>query len=115
MAKSTSRLALVYFYQDKPLSQIQTLFQEAERIIGKKLGSQNPTYAEILKNMAIANIAAGNYTLAFTYLNQARSIWAKKIGKRNYLNAANVAVLKGDIYYRQKNYKKTASDPQITT
>ncbi|MEP1093842.1 MAG: CHAT domain-containing tetratricopeptide repeat protein [Cyclobacteriaceae bacterium] len=104
VAKSTSRLALVYFFQEKPLTQVQALFQESEKIIGKKLGSENPTYAEILKNMAIANIAAGNYTLAFSYLNQAENIWSKKIGKRNNINAASAAVLKGDIYYKQKNY-----------
>lgn len=106
VAKSTSRLALVYFFQEKPLTQVQGLFQEAERIIGKKLGSQNPTYAEILKNMAIANISAGNYSLAFTYLNQAETIWSKKIGKRNNINAASAAVLKGDIHYRQKQYSE---------
>jgi len=106
VGKSISKLALVYFYEDKPLPQIQSLFQDAERIIGKKLGSNNPTYAEILKNMAIANIAAGNYSLAFSYLDQAEVIWKKKIGKRNNINAATAQVLKGDIYYRQKNYEK---------
>ncbi len=106
VAKSTSRLALVYFFQERPLTEVQGLFQEAERIIGKKLGSSNPTYAEILKNMAIANIAAGNYTLAFSYLSQAESIWSKKIGKRNNINAASTAVLKGDIYYKQRNYSE---------
>lgn len=104
VGKSTSKLALVYFYQDKPLTQIQSLFQEAEGIIGKKLGSNNPTYAEILKNMAIANIAAENYSLAFTYLNQAERIWKNKIGKRNNINAATALVLKGDIFYKQRNY-----------
>lgn len=106
VGNSTSKLALVYFYQDKPLTQIQSLFQEAEKIIGKKLGSNNPTYAEILKNMAIANIAEGNYSLAFTYLNQAENIWKNKIGKRNNINAATALVLKGDIFYKQKNYSK---------
>jgi len=104
VGNSTSKLALVYFYQDKPLTQIQSLFQEAEKIIGKKLGSNNPTYAEILKNMAVANIADGNYSLAFTYLNQAEKIWQQKIGKRNNINAATAMVLKGDIFYKQKNY-----------
>lgn len=106
VGKSTSKLALVYFYQDKPVTEIQPLFQQAERIIGKKLGSNNPTYAEILKNMAVANIASGNYSLAFTYLNQAESIWKAKIGKRNNINAASTLVLKGDIYYKQKNYSE---------
>ena len=68
------------------------------------MGSENPTYAEILKNMAIANIASGNYSLAFSYLSQAESIWSKRIGKRNNINAASAAVLKGDIYYKQRNY-----------
>ncbi len=104
VGNSTSKLALVYFYQDKPLTEIQKLFQQAEGIIGKKLGSNNPTYAEILKNMAIANIASGNYSLAFTYLNQAENIWKAKIGKRNNINAASALVLKGDIYYKQRNY-----------
>lgn len=104
VGNSISKLALVYFYQDKPLTEIQNLFQEAERIIGKKLGSNNPTYADILKNMAIANIAAGNYSLAFTYLDQAQTVWSKKIGKRNNINAATTQLLKGDIYYKQKNY-----------
>ncbi|MEQ9468507.1 MAG: CHAT domain-containing protein [Ekhidna sp.] len=109
VGKSTSKLALVYFYEDKPLTQIQSLFQEAEQIIGKKLGSNNPTYAEILKNMAIANIASGNYSLAFTYLNQAENIWKQKIGKRNNINAATTQVLKGDIYYKQKNYAEAVN------
>lgn len=104
VAKSTSKLALVYFFQEKPLTTVQPLFQEAERIIGKKLGSNNPTYAGILKDMAVVNISAGNYSLAFTYLNQAESVWSKKLGKRNNINAATTQVLKGDIYYRQRNY-----------
>ena len=106
VGNSISKLALVYFYQDKSLTEIQNLFQEAERIIGKKLGSNNPTYADILKNMAVANIAAGNYSLAFSYLDQAESVWSKKIGKRNNINAATTQVLKGDIYYKQKNYNE---------
>lgn len=104
VAKSTSKLALVYFFQEKPLSTVLPLFQESLKIIVKKLGSENPTYAEILKNMAIANIAEANYTLASSYLDEAQAIWSKKIGKRNNINAATTQVLKGDIYYRQRNY-----------
>ncbi len=106
VGNSISKLALVNFYQDKPLTEVQNLFQEAERIIGKKLGSNNPTYADILKNMAVANIAAGNFSLAFSYLDQAEAVWSKKIGKRNNINAATTQVLKGDIYYKQKNYSE---------
>ncbi|NQZ76520.1 MAG: CHAT domain-containing protein [Ekhidna sp.] len=106
VGKSTSKLALVYFYQGRPVPSVQELFQQAEKIIGKKLGSNNPTYAEILKNMAVANIAGGNYSLAFTYLNQAERIWKAKIGKRNNINAATALVLKGDIFYKQRNYNE---------
>lgn len=104
VGKSTSQLALVNFYQGKPIDEVQKKFAESERIIGTSLGSNNPTYAEILKNMAIANIAAGNYTIADQYLNDAQRIWSQKIGSRNNINVANVALLKGDINYRQKRY-----------
>ncbi len=104
VAKSTSKLALVYFFQEKPLTTVLPLFVEAETIIGKKLGSNNPTYAEILKNTAVVYIASSEYSLAFSYLNQAEAIWSKKLGKRNNINAATTQVLKGDIYYRQRNY-----------
>lgn len=109
VGKSASQLALVYFYENKPITEVQSLFQESERIIGKKLGSNNPTYAQVLMSMAIANIAAGNYSLAFTYLDQAENIWKGKLGKRNNISAATTEVLKGDIYYKQRNYS-TAED-----
>jgi CHAT domain-containing protein len=104
VGKSTSQLALVNFYQGKPITDVQKQFGVAEKIIGASLGSNNPTYAEILKNMAVANIAAGNYSLANQYLDDAAKIWSQKIGKRNNVNIATVALLKGDINYRQANY-----------
>lgn len=106
VGKSISQLALVKYYKGDPIPEVNNLFTEAENIIGNKLGKTNPTYAEILKNMAIANIAAGDYSLAFTRLDDAGRIWNKKIGRRGNLNAATVDVLKGDIYYRQKEYNK---------
>ena len=106
VAKSTSELALVKFYQGAPLKVVQDLFIEAERIIGAKLGASNPTYAEILKNLAIVNIAAEQYNIAFTYLDDAGRIWNDKIGRRNNINAATINVLKGDIYYRQTSYNR---------
>jgi CHAT domain-containing protein/tetratricopeptide (TPR) repeat protein len=109
VGKSTSQLALVNFYQGKPIDEVQKQFGEAERVIGASLGSNNPTYAEILKNMAIANIAAGNYSIADQYLNDANKIWSQKIGSRNNINVANVALLKGDINYRQKRYAQAES------
>lgn len=104
VGKSISQLALVKYYKGDPIAELKKEFSEAERIIGKSLGASNPTYAVVLKNMAVANISAGNYSLATTYLDQASKIWAQKIGRRNNVNAATISVLKGEIFYRQKNY-----------
>ncbi|MEM9325515.1 MAG: CHAT domain-containing tetratricopeptide repeat protein [Bacteroidota bacterium] len=109
VAKAISELALVKFYKDRPLDQVEDEFLEAEKIIGQKLGASNPTYAEVLKNLAIVNIAAGKYSTAFTYLDDAGRIWETKIGRRNNLNAATISVLKGDIYYRQKRFDRSAA------
>lgn len=106
VAKSMSTLALVKFYKDEPEDEVLALFGQSEKIIGKKLGASNPTYAEVLKNLAIVNIAGGQYSIAFTYLDDAGRIWDAKIGRRNNINAATINVLKGDIYYRQKQYAK---------
>ncbi len=106
VGKSLMQLALVKYYKSDPIDLVTKLFHEAEDIIGMRLGKNNPTYAEILKNMAIASIAVGDYTIAFTQLEDAGRIWNKKIGKRGNLNAASVDVLKGDIYYRQKQYNE---------
>ncbi|MEQ9230930.1 MAG: tetratricopeptide repeat protein, partial [Cyclobacteriaceae bacterium] len=106
VGKSTSQLALVNFYDGKPIELVQKRFAEAEKIIGASLGGSNPTYAEILKNMAVANIAAGNYSLANQYLDQANRIWSSKVGRRNNVNAATISLLKGDINYRQRRYSQ---------
>ena len=106
VGKSISELAMVKFYQQAPLSEITRLFEEAEQIIGMKLGKENPTYAMVLRNLAVADIAAGEYDKAFDNLAIAGKIWNKKIGKRNNINAAGVEVLKGDIYYRMGEYSR---------
>ena len=109
VGKSISRLALVRFYQQAPLDEITELFNEAVNIIGLKLGKENPTYAEVLKNLAIADIAGNQFEDAFKNLETAGKIWQKKIGKRNNINASTVEVLKGDIYYKQGAYSRAES------
>jgi len=106
VGKSVSKLALVKYFKNDPISEVNSLFTEAESIIGSRLGSQNPTYAEILKDMAIAAMAQGQYTAAFSYLDDAGRIWEKRLSKRNNIKAAEIDVLQGDIFYRQKDYKK---------
>jgi CHAT domain-containing protein len=104
VGKAISELALVKYYEDAPLNQVNDLFREAERIIGEQLGSTNPTYADILKNMAVAALASDQYSASFSYLDEAGRIWSERVSKRNNINSAEIEALKGDIYYRQKNY-----------
>lgn len=106
VGKSLAQLALVKYYKNDPHLEINDLFREAESIIGNKLGKNNPTYATLLKDMAIAYIAQNRYNEAFSYLDQSGSIWSKRVSKRSNINAAVVEELKGDIYYRQANYSK---------
>ena len=104
VARAVSDLALVKFYNQESIEEVEDLFLRAEKIIGRKLGASNPIYAEVLKNLAIVYIAEKNYDQAFDFLDEAMAIWSKKIGRRNNINAATVNLLKGDIYYSQKNY-----------
>lgn len=112
VARSISDLALVKYYKNDKLEDIEELFLQAERIIGKKLGGSNPYYAEILKNLAIVYIAEERYSEAFTFLDDAGRIWNNKIGKRNNINAATISLLKGDIYYQKKDYDQADDDYQ---
>ena len=99
-------LALVKFYNNDDYKSVEELFLQAEKLIGKKLGSLSPAYAETLKNLAIINISNEKYNLATSYLNTAGKIWSDKIGRRNNVNSATVSILKGDIEYEKKNYSE---------
>ncbi|MDZ7650510.1 MAG: tetratricopeptide repeat protein [Cytophagales bacterium] len=46
-----------------------------EKLMGNKLGKDNPQYAEILKNVATVNISQKKYSEAFSVLTQAEAIW----------------------------------------
>ncbi|MEQ6120659.1 CHAT domain-containing tetratricopeptide repeat protein [Reichenbachiella sp. MALMAid0571] len=104
VARAISELALVKYYKDDDVYEIEDLFLKAEKIIGKNLGGSNPYYAEILKNLAIVYIAEKKYADANRMLNTSGRIWEKRIGKRNNINAATINILKGDILYAQKKY-----------
>lgn len=104
VARAVSDLALVRFYNDAPTLEVEDLFLRAERIIGKKLGGSNPNYAEVLKNLAIVYVAERRFDEAFVYLEDAANIWDRRIGRRNNINAATINMLRGDIYYSQRQY-----------
>lgn len=104
VARAVSDLALVRFYNNAPTLEVEDLFLRAERVIGKKLGGSNPHYAEVLKNLAIVYVAERRFDEAFVYLEDAANIWDRRIGRRNNVNAATINILRGDIYYNQKQY-----------
>lgn len=106
VAKSLSQLALIKFYNGDNKKIVEALMIEASDIMEKKLGKENPQYAEILKNVAVLYISEGKYDLAFQALTTAEAIWKVKTGTKNNINAASIYTLAGDVYYQLKNYKK---------
>jgi CHAT domain-containing protein len=106
VAKSLSELALIKFHKgDKP-AEVEKIMIEAREIMGKKLGTDNPQYADILKNVAILNISQKKYNEAFSVLTQAEAIWRTKTGTKTNINAADIFTLTGDVYYQIKNYSR---------
>ncbi len=106
VAKSLSRLALIKFYKgDNPL-EVEKMLMDAQTIMGSRLGKDNPQYADVLKSVAILNIAQKKYNLAFSALTQAEGIWRTKTGSKNNINAASIFTLTGDVYYQMKSYPK---------
>ncbi len=106
VAKSLSRLALIKFYKGDSPVEAEKMLVDAQTIMGSRLGKDNPQYADVLKSVAILNIAQKKYNLAFSSLTQAEAIWRTKTGSKNNINAASIFTLTGDVYYQMKNYPK---------
>ncbi len=106
VAKSISQLALIKFHKGDDTKEVEKLMLESRDIMGKKLGKDNPQYANILKNVAILYIAQKKYDIAFNSLTQAETIWRTKTGTKNNINAASIYTLTGDVYYELKRYPK---------
>ena len=79
---------------------------QSKDIIASKLGARTPLYAQNLTNLATVYIAQKKYDDAFNALELSEKIWLTTVGKRNNINAAEIYVLKGDLYYQQYNYTK---------
>src|SRR5205085_2251846 len=106
VAKSLAQVALIKFYNGDPKEEVEALMIEARDIIGARLGKDNPSYAEMLKNVAIVYISENQFDLAFSSLQQAEAIWKAKAGRKRNINAASIYALTGDVYYQQRNYVK---------
>jgi CHAT domain-containing protein len=107
VAKSLAQLSLIKFYKGDKFAEVEKLMQEAQGIMGNRLGKDNPQYADILKNVAVINIAAKKYNAAFASLTQAEGIWRAKTGSKGNINTAAIFTLTGDVFYQIKNYKKS--------
>ncbi|HLZ17084.1 MAG TPA: tetratricopeptide repeat protein, partial [Cyclobacteriaceae bacterium] len=106
VAKSISRLALIKFYKGDSPAEVEKMLLDAQTIMGNRLGKDNPQYADVLKNVAILNIAQKKYNVAFSSLTQAEAIWRAKTGSKNNINAASIFTLTGDVYYQMKIYPR---------
>lgn len=106
VARSLSRIALCKFYKGDSPVEIEKMLLDAQNIMGTRLGKDNPQYAEVLKNVAVLNIAQKKYPIAFNSLTQAEAIWRNKTGRKNNINAASIYTLTGDVYYQMKVYNK---------
>jgi CHAT domain-containing protein len=106
VAKSLSQLALIKFYKGDNHKEVEPILIEARDIIGKRVGKDNPQYAEVLKDVAVLYISEKRYDIAFGSLTQAEAIWRAKTGSKRNINAAAIYTLTGDVYYQQKNYSK---------
>lgn len=97
-------LALLHGKGDKLRAGV--MLDTAMRIVGEQLGTTNPAYADLLVYKSYLAMATGRYPVAFRHLFEAEEIYQAKSGKKNNVDAAVINVLAGDIFYRQRNYKK---------
>lgn len=109
VARSLSQLALIRFYNGDDPKNIEPLMIEARKIIASQLGTQNPQYAEILKNLAIVCISEKKSQSAFELLAEAGDIWRVKTGSKNNINLAAIHILTGDVYYQQRDFDQAAA------
>jgi CHAT domain-containing protein len=106
VAKSLSQLALIKFHKGENRQAVEKMMLESRDIMEKKLGKENPQYAEVLKNVAVLYISQKKYDIAFNSLTIAEGIWRTKTGTKKNIHSASIYTLTGDVYYQLKNYKK---------
>ncbi|WP_299460203.1 CHAT domain-containing tetratricopeptide repeat protein [uncultured Microscilla sp.] len=112
MAEAYTTLALVKFNRgDRDTTEVKPLLEKSLTIYKTTFGDQHPLYAEALKNMAYYHIDKNQYETAFAQLNQADDIWLDAFGKEN-VNSARVAMLRGDLYAKTKNFRKAKAEYQ---
>ncbi|MDH5474207.1 MAG: CHAT domain-containing protein [Cyclobacteriaceae bacterium] len=106
VARSIAQKGLILYYQGGFNDKSERLLRESVSIIAQSLGKSNPMYAVGLKDLASIEIAQKKYNEAFNSLELSEKIWISKVGKRNNINAAEIYVLTGDLYYHQYSYDR---------
>ncbi|MGJ3234990.1 CHAT domain-containing protein [Marivirga sp.] len=111
VATSISKLAIVMFYEGEENTQkIEDLLFEAKEIIGKRFSYKSPLYADLLKDMARFFISENKLQDALSFLEQSEDIWKEKAGRRNNIKAADIHILRGDIFYKQRKWNDAESE-----
>lgn len=100
---SLSQLALIILHNKQEAKKAEEMMLEAIRITKFNFGDQHPQYAEQLKELAIICIHNEEYTLADSLVVEAEKVWKLKHSKPD-LFLAELALLKGNIFYKRANY-----------
>ncbi len=77
-------------------------------IIKKEFGDQSSAFAYALEDAAIYYIISSRYNLALESIQQAQTIWTKKLGEIN-INNARLVMLSGKIHARLRAYDKSVN------
>jgi CHAT domain-containing protein len=101
--------AHVYSKSKKDITkELDLVVAQSFKIIKNEFGEQSSAFAFALEDAAIYYIISNRYNLALESIQQAQSIWTKKLGEVN-INNARLVMLSGKIYARQRAYDKSVN------
>lgn len=99
----TELAQLTLMENPKSVNEADGLYENAKKIVANSLGTQNPTYANLLVKQAILLADNASYDKAFGNLQTAEKFWTTKMGALNtYI--AEINYIRGNTYYKQKSY-----------
>ena len=101
--------AHVYSKSKKDITkELDQVVAQSFRIVKNEFGEQSAAFAYALEDAAIYYIISGRYPLALESIQQAQTIWTKKLGEIN-INNARLVMLSGKIYARLRTYDKSVN------
>lgn len=96
--------ALIRYFGKEPPQAVEQFFNESRQIIARNLGSRNPIYADALKDLALIYTEGNQPAQALQLLDSANRIWNSILKTSNNTNAAQIAILKGNVYTRTGDF-----------